>query len=207
MLNLIKKDYIFTKKIIAISLIYCIAVPLFLMLDNDEKMYLADYLIPLAIVTAPLSRIMSKEDTKSGLIFQKTLPYSSYEKVGARFLFVISLLVLGNVLLNVIKQIVFKTQNFGDEVIKSIPVFVGFGIYYALYMTVYYWKGYFASQFCIYALIAIIIFGQKLLSERVVEFISSITNNKVGTVLLTVIILAIFYLFSCIFEQNRRLDE
>jgi hypothetical protein len=31
---------------------------------------------------------MSKEDTRSGIIFRKTLPYSSFEKVGAGAAFV-----------------------------------------------------------------------------------------------------------------------
>lgn len=207
MFDLIKKDYLFTKKIILYTVLYCIAVPFILLFDNDGKTYFADLLIPLALVTAPLAKIMSKEDTKSGVIFQKTLPYSSFEKVGARFAFVITLLVFGNIFLSIMKQLVFKSQNFGDAFMQSIPVFAGFLIYYAAYMTIYYWKGYFASQFCIYFLIVIIIFGKKLMNEQVLELMATIMNNKVGACIATVGILAIFYLISCIFDQNRKLDR
>lgn len=207
MLNLIKKDYLFTKKIILFAVLYCIAVPFILSFDNDGKTYFADFLIPLALVTAPLAKIMSTEDTRSGVIFQKTLPYSSFEKVGARFAVVISLLFFGNILLNVMKQLVFKPQNFGDMVMQSIPVFVGFAIYYAAYMTIYYWKGYFASQFCIYILIVIIIFGKRLMNAQVLEFVTTVMNNKAGTCIAVVGILLIFYLISCTFDQNRKLDR
>lgn len=206
MFNLIKKDYLFTKKTIFFSLLYCIAVPIIIAFDNDGNMFLADLLIPLALVTAPLAKIMSKEDTKSGVIFQKTLPYSSYEKIGARFIFVISLLIIGNIFLNVMKQILFRSQKFEDTVVESIPVFIGFAVYYAVYMTVYYWKGYFASQFCIYLLIVIIIFGKNLMNEQVIEVVATILDNKAAMCVITIGVLAIFYFLSCIFEQKRKLD-
>lgn len=207
MLNLIKKDYLFTKKMILFSLLYCAVVPIVVLVDNDGKTFFADLLIPLALVTAPLAKITSKEDTKSGVIFQKTLPYSSFEKVGARFLFVFSLLVMSDIILSVIKQFVFKTQGFGDAVIQSIPVIAGFAVYYAVYLTVYYWKGHFATQFCIYFLIVILVLGKNLVHDQVTGLAEKVMSNKVSLCLATIGILACFYLISCILDQRKRIDK
>ena len=207
MINLIKKDYLFTKKILLYTALYCIAVPFILLLDNERKIYLIDMLIPLVLVTAPLSMLMNKEDTKSGIIFQKTLPYSSYQKVGARFIFVLSLLLLGDVFVNAVKQFVFHSQNSIEAIMQSFPIFAAFAIYYAIYLATYYWKGYFASQFCIYVLIAIVIFGKQIMGTHVVGLVTKILNNKLMAGIGFVGVVLILYFVCCILEERKKVDK
>lgn len=207
MINLLKKDYLFSKKILFYTALYCIAVPFILLLDQDGKIYLIDMLIPLALVTAPLATLLNKEDTKSGVIFQKTLPYSSFQKVGARFLFVFSLLFLGDIFVSGMKQIVFHSQNFMEAMTQSFPIFAGFAVYYAIYLTTYYWKGYFASQFCIYVLIVIVVFGKQMMGARAAEFVTKICSNKVTAGMSFAGVLLILYFVCCILEKRKKVDK
>ena len=207
MLNLMRKDYLFTKKIMMYTILYCIAVPLILLLDQDGKIYFADLLIPLALVTAPLTKLMNAEDSKSGVIFQKTLPYTSYEKVGGRYLFVFSLLFLGNLYLSLVKVVLFGAGSFLEAFRQSVPVFVGFAVYYVIYLTVFYWKGYFASQFCVYFLVFLVVFGKRLLTQEVMEVVTRIASNRILVSLVLVGILAVFYVISCSLDEQRKIDR
>ena len=207
MLNLIGKDYLFTKKIFLFSLLYCVVVPIFLMIDKDGSYYFADLLVPLALVTAPLAKILSAEDSKSGIIFQKSLPYSSFQKVGARFLFVLSLLLLSDILLCLMKGCIFKTCGLGEALTASVPIMVGFTIYFFLYLMIFYWKGYFASQLCIYVLIVVVCLGQKILSNEVVETVMKIMSNKVAVLFGTIGIGMLMYLLCCVFEKRKSLEN
>ena len=206
MLNLFIKDYIFSKKILLFSFIYCLAVPIIISLDHDARYYLADFLIPIALVTAPLVKLMQREDTKSGLIFQKTLPYSAYKRVGARFAFVMSLLALSGIILSGVKQFIFKIGSFGELFKASIPALLGFAAYFTIYMTVFYWKGYFATQFCIYILIIGVVMGKKLINEDILRLIKPVMENKTMTALAIVGFMIVMYIISCLLEQRRKLD-
>lgn len=206
MLNLFIKDYIFSKKILLFSFVYCMAVPIIINLDHDARYYLADFLIPIALVTAPLVKLMQREDTKSGLIFRKTLPYSAYKRVGARFAFVLSLLILSGIILSLVKHFIFKIGDFGELLKGSAPALLGFAAYFSIYMTVYYWKGYFATQFCIYVLVIGVVMGKKLISEDILRLIKPVLENKNITALAIVGFMFVMYFISCILEQRRKLD-
>lgn len=207
MFELIIRDYRFTKKVLLFTLAYCIVVPAVLLIDNDAKYYLADLLIPLVMITAPMSKMMQMEDGKSGIILRKTLPLSSLKIVGARFLFGLTLLGFSEIILIFVKTYVFKTGNTGNPLKNSSMVFLGFTVYFAFYMGVYYWKGYFATQFCIYILIIVTFLGKKVIPDNVVRILGKIISNEGLATIIMLILLGISLLLCTFLEDRRRLDN
>lgn len=203
MFSVLKKDIAFTKKIILISSLYSVIVPLLLLLDSDGKTYFADFLIPLAFVTAPMSKIMNKEDTKSGIILQKMLPISTSELVGARYLFMILLMLSSELILSLMKVLAFHQGTLISNSIDELSIMILFSVYFAVYLTVYYWKGYFATQFCINALIIVVVLSNKIIGN---DTLVRLFEMKKLLFLIGLCILIISYIASCFFLNKRTVD-
>ncbi|SEI73099.1 ABC-2 family transporter protein [Lachnospiraceae bacterium A10] len=204
MFSLLKKDFVFTKKMILISVIYSIVVPVLLVFDTDGKAYFADFLVPLAFVTAPLAKIMNKEDTKSGVILQKMIPVSVPEIIAARYLFVIILMMISELFLSVMKMIAFGENDILLNMKDAMPYLISFIVYYAAYLMVYYWKGYFATQFCIYALIIIVVLSNRIFGKSTFENLLQIKN---GLYVGGVILFLLSFFASCVLASRKTVDS
>lgn len=207
MVSLAIKDYVFSKKILIITILYCLALPLVLIVDQDAKWYFLDLLIPFAIVSAPISKLAQMEDSKSGLIFRKTIMLSKYEVVGSRFVFATSLVVLSGVVLAIVKTVELRALGIIDS-LESLPfIMAGFAIYNGIYLAVYYWKGFFATQFCTYGMIVVLIFGRKLLQGEALESFQTIISNRILMGVGSFVVVLLLYFLCVFFEGERSLDK
>lgn len=206
MIELVVKDFRFTKKILLFTLVYCIAVPVVLLADNDAKYSLADLLLPLVLITAPMSKMMQMEDKGSGIIFRKTLPFSSMQIVGARFLFGLLLLGMSEIMLALVKTLIFKTEDLGSSFNHSGMMLLGFSIYFAFFMAAYYWKGFFATQFCVYALVVVALLGKKMVSSQTMQALKEIISSKSKLFFMILAIWGISFLLCSYLESRRKLD-
>ncbi|MCR5416695.1 MAG: ABC-2 transporter permease [Pseudobutyrivibrio sp.] len=205
MSNLIKMDYIITKKFIIMSLVYSMIFPVIMILDIYRRDMLVDFFVPLVFVTAPLACIMSKEDTKSVLILQKMLPFSTKEFVGARYLFTLSLVVMSETILAIMKVVVYGHKDFREVVVGLLPTMMMFMICFAVYLAAYYWKGFSAAQIFYYSMVIVMIFGRYVLARFFTDLLDNTVSKAVFLILLVGIVAASFIL-SCHFEDNKKVD-
>ncbi|MFG6324453.1 MAG: ABC-2 transporter permease [Lachnospiraceae bacterium] len=205
MTNLILKDYIFTRKQMLIAMMYCLAVPILLVMDGGDKNYWAQFFIPFAITSFLLAKIFYMEDATDVRYFLKLLPYSVYKRVGSRFCFMGITLIFAEVYLWAIQCIVFNQQLL--DVIKgnAVPVIIFF-IYFALYIMLAYCFGYLTAQNTIY--ICMVIAAVLAIAYEKLNFNINfaILANKQTVIVLSIVgmgIIFLFYLFSCKGEKRR----
>lgn len=155
MIDLIIKDYKFTKKYFIIAILYCIAVPPMLIIDGGEKLYFANFFIPFITASIMLGKICSVEDSRDMRSVIRLLPYKPWIKILARFLFMMSLLLVTLLYLTIIQYFVFDLSNLNVLIINNIYLFLGFTCYFSFYLMLYYIFGYFIAQYSIYFFIGI----------------------------------------------------
>lgn len=117
MLNLILKDYIFTRRQMAVGIIYCLVAPLLLVIDGGSKNYWAQFFIPFCLVSFLLSKIFYIEDSTDVRYFLKMLPYNTCKRVASRYCFMVITLISSEIYLWFIQCVVFKQNLY--EVIKN----------------------------------------------------------------------------------------
>lgn len=205
MLKLIKKDFVFAKWVIVFALLYSAAIPIILKFDSDQKYFFADILIPLVLGTIPLSKILLMEDTKSGLIFQKTLPYSSAVRVAARFVFAATLIALSELVVALSKTYIFKTADFPVSLHSAVLYGCGFMVYIAVLLALFYWRGYMASQGALCLLIILVFVLHTLFGkEKLGQLISHLPSSWLILAIALLFITAMCY-FCSVLEKRRNL--
>lgn len=107
MLNLILKDYIFTRRQMAVGIIYCLVAPLLLVIDGGSKNYWAQFFIPFCLVSFLLSKIFYIEDSTDVRYFLKMLPYNTCKRVASRYCFMVITLISSEIYLWFIQCVVF----------------------------------------------------------------------------------------------------
>ncbi|MBR6294354.1 MAG: ABC-2 transporter permease [Lachnospiraceae bacterium] len=145
MINLVLKDFSYTKKWCLISVVYCILVPIVIYLDGESKVYFMDFLIPLFAISMPLGKILMTEDTENCREYLIMLPYTWMQRVLGRYLFVVTFIVTTEVYVWLVKLIFFKSVEFSlNEIITEVLVVFA---YYSSQLYLYYWKGYYVSRY------------------------------------------------------------
>lgn len=205
MLNLIKKDYIFTRKQLCVAVLYCIVAPILLVIDGGTKLYWAQFFIPFCSVSFILGKIFYMEDATDVRYFLKRLPYTVYERVGARFCFMGITLFFSEVYLSFVQYFLFH-QAF-RVILRSnaIPIFI-FIMYYSLYIMLAYCFGYLLAQNSIYVCMVIAAI-MTIAYERMnisINF-SEMANIETITILLILSIGIIFllYIIACKGDLKR----
>lgn len=202
MLKLIKKDFVFTKWVIVFALLYSTAIPIILKIDG-EKFFFADLLIPLVLGTIPLSKILHMEDTKSGLIFQKTLPYRSAVRVATRFVFAAVLIVLSELVVALSKTYIFQTTDLLASLHSAVLYGCGFMAYIAVLLALFYWRGYMASQGALYILIILVFVLHTLFGkDKLGQLLSHLPSIWLIVAITLLFVTAMCYFCSVL--ENRR---
>ena len=199
MLNLILKDYIFTRRQMAVGIIYCLVAPLLLVIDGGSKNYWAQFFIPFCLVSFLLSKIFYIEDSTDVRYFLKMLPYNTCKRVASRYCFMVITLISSEIYLWFIQCVVFKQNLY--EVIKGnlIPIII-FLLYYSLYIMLGYCFGYLIAQNTIYVCMVtagILALAYEKLSLNI-DF--ALLANKHSIIVLSIVSIGIiffFFFFAC----------
>ncbi len=97
MLSYLKKDIMFSKQWLLVSLVWGIVCG-FVFLKEGGSFIFVDFLLPLFVMYFPLSRLMHLEDPRDTRDFLKRMPQSKYGRVTARIIFVFALLIYATAL-------------------------------------------------------------------------------------------------------------
>ena len=159
MLELLKKDIIFTKKWIVMSVIYAIVVAYIIMAEGATNIIFTHCLIPFVVTSLPFTKIMSMEDNQDTREFLRRVPGNKYKVVFARTLFLILLLGISSISLGIIQVIGFEVNFDYDLIISLAIVLLGFLAYFLIQLGVFYKYSYHAAQtlLVVMSLIAIVI--------------------------------------------------
>lgn len=205
MFNLIKKDYLFTRNQLLVVILYCLVAPILLLIDGGSKLYWAQFFIPFCCVSFILSKIFYMEDSTDVRYFLKKLPYSVYERVGARFCFMLITLCLSEIYLGVVQYFLFSQSI--REILRgnAIPILI-YLIYYSLYIMLAYCFGYLVAQNSIYICMVVAAIMAVLYEKMNISIdFSKIANVKL-TIILFIICLGItffFYVGACRGDLKR----
>lgn len=205
MFNLIMKDYMFTKKQALIAIAYCLAVPALLILDGGDKLYWAQFFIPFCLTTFLLGKISFKEDATDVRYFLKLLPYNVYKRVGARYCFMLTTLVVSEIYLWVLQYVVFKQPIAQVAKGNVIPIII-FLLYFSLYITLSYCFDYFTAQNSIYG--CMVIAGILVIAYEKLDFninFAALATSSSLIILSALSIGIIFLLFflACIGDEKK----
>lgn len=192
MLELLKKDIIFTKKWIVMSVIYAIVVAYIIMAEGATNIIFTHCLIPFFVTSLPFTKIMSMEDNQDTRDFLRRLPVNKYKVVFARTLFLILLLVISSISLGTIQVVGFKVNFDYDLIINLAIVLLGFLAYFLIQLGVFYKYSYHAAQTLLVemSIIAIVI---AFATERINVNIEICTISRELVLLIMVIINGVIF--------------
>ena len=141
MFALIKKDIIFTKKWILLSVVYAVVVTWLIMHEGATNILFTFFLVPFFV-----TKIMSIEDNSDTRDFIRRLPVSKYLVVFSRAVFILFMLLISSISLFVIQTIGFNVEYNTDMLIKIASIILIFLLYFMLQLGVFYKYSYHASQ-------------------------------------------------------------
>lgn len=146
MFALIKKDIIFTKKLILLSVVYAVVATWLIMHEGATNILFTFFLVPFFVTSLPFTKIMSIEDNSDTRDFIRRLPVSKYLVVFSRAVFIIFMLLISSISLFVIQTIGFNVEYNTDMLIKIASIILIFLLYFMLQLGVFYKYSYHASQ-------------------------------------------------------------
>lgn len=146
MLELIKKDIIFTKKWIVLSIVYAVVVTWLIMHEGVTNILFTFFLVPFFVTSLPFTKIMSIEDNTDTRDFIRRLPVSKYLVVFSRVIFILFMLLISSISLVVIQTIGFNVEYSTDILIKIVCIILIFLLYFMLQLGVFYKYSYHAAQ-------------------------------------------------------------
>ena len=143
MFALIKKDIIFTKKWILLSVVYAVVATWLIMHEGATNILFTFFLVPFFVTSLPFTKIMSIEDNSDTRDFIRRLPVSKYLVVFSRAVFILFMLLISSISLFVIQTIGFNVEYNTDMLIKIASIIL---LYFMLQLGVFYKYSYHASQ-------------------------------------------------------------
>ena len=146
MFALIKKDIIFTKKWILLSVVYAVVATWLIMHEGATNILFTFFLVPLFVTSLPFTKIMSIEDNSDTRDFIRRLPVSKYLVVFSRAVFILFMLLISSISIFVIQTIGFNVEYNTDMLIKIASIILIFLLYFMLQLGVFYKYSYHASQ-------------------------------------------------------------
>ena len=145
MFALIKKDIIFTKKWILLSVVYAV-VATWLIMHEGATNILFTFFSAFFVTSLPFTKIMSIEDNSDTRDFIRRLPVSKYLVVFSRAVFILFMLLISSISIFVIQTIGFNVEYNTDMLIKIASIILIFLLYFMLQLGVFYKYSYHASQ-------------------------------------------------------------
>lgn len=187
MFALLKKDIIFTKKWIGISIVYAIVVALLIMHEGVTNIFATFFLIPFFVTSLPYTKIMSMEDNSDTRDFIRRLSVSKYVIVFSRVLFLLFLLMISSVSMIMIQVIGFHVEYNMDVVIKIVCVMLGFLAYFLIQLGVFYKYSYHAAQSVLVA-ISFLAIAVGFIAEKIdlAQFVNHIEWPIIAVILLVI---------------------
>lgn len=208
MSNLIWKDFAFAKKWVFIAVLYAVLVPIVLIVSNEQEAgaFFTVFLVPFFCVSLPLGKILNVEDDHNARRFLKILPYSAYQKVGARTVFVSCILIVVEIYQIVIDKLFLNPDGLLSTIIlQNVLVFFLFLTYFLLYMLFYYWKSYYVCQYCIYICVFLVA-GLSYVSKNSNMNINFQNLSNPVLITIAVIVNAILFFSCCEIEKRRKIS-
>ena len=141
-----KKDIIFTKKWILLSVVYAVVATWLIMHEGATNILFTFFLVPFFVTSLPFTKIMSIEDNSDTRDFIRRLPVSKYLVVFSRAVFILFMLLISSISLFVIQTIGFNVEYNTDMLIKIASIILIFLLYFMLQLGVFYKYSYHASQ-------------------------------------------------------------
>ena len=138
MFALIKKDIIFTKKWILLSVVYAVVATWLIMHEGATNILFTFFLVPFFVTSLPFTKIMSIEDNSDTRDFIRRLPVSKYLVVFSRAVFILFMLLISSISLFVIQTIGFNVEYNTDMLIKIASIILIFLLYFMLQLGVFY---------------------------------------------------------------------
>ena len=126
MFALIKKDIIFTKKWILLSVVYAVVATWLIMHEGATNILFTFFLVPFFVTSLPFTKIMSIEDNSDTRDFIRRLPVSKYLVVFSRAVFILFMLLISSISLFVIQTIGFNVEYNTDMLIKIASIILIF---------------------------------------------------------------------------------
>lgn len=136
MFALIKKDIIFTKKWILLSVVYAVVATWLIMHEGATNILFTFFLVPFFVTSLPFTKIMSIEDNSDTRDFIRRLPVSKYLVVFSRAVFILFMLLISSISLFVIQTIGFNVEYNTDMLIKIASIILIFLLYFMLQLGV-----------------------------------------------------------------------
>lgn len=201
MLNLLYKDFVFTKKWCFFSLLYAIVIPILLKLDGGESIYFIQLLLPFFCISLPLGKILFMEDNDTVREFLRLLPYSARKRVSARYLFVIVIMVITQIYLVLVHLWANELYVLKQNILMSIL----FLLYFSIYLFFYYYKNYHVAQNCIYfCLVAFMAISFALKKNIDLAFINNIPDICIYIILIFMIVG--IYIITIAMEKRKKVN-
>ena len=145
------------------------------------------------------------EDSLEVKKFIKTLPIKSNLLVIAKYIETILILLVCQIYCVVINIIVYKSVDISIILKANLIIFIGILIYGILYLTIYYFKGYFLAQNSFVIFFALIFVIDSLLKKYDIKIESLI--NKSNSILISAVLVAVAVLFIGYFVCIKLMDR
>lgn len=202
MIGLIKKDFAFSTKWLCIALVYCVVMSYIMYQGDGAQMFFVNFLIPFLVVMFPLGKLMSMEDNRDTREFLKRMPYSSRERVGAKAIFIFSLLLISFICVNVAGCHLGVFEFSGSLVEDSVIELLLFMIYFLLQLAIFYYKSYHVAQNTISILLMFAILVTYIFENYNIS-ISMSGISKIVIVVGLIIINIFMFEIACICEKKN----
>ena len=201
MWNYIKKDFLFTRKWVGISVAYCVLVSIIAIRDNTNLGFFVYFLIPFFVVQLPLNKVLSMEDNKDTREFLKRMPQKGNVRVLARVCFIAILLFFSMLTIFLIQVAMNHPDKISEWVGTSIIISLIFMVYFLLELNLFYYKSFHLAQnSVVFVAMAAMVVSFALKNLDIHINILSVSRGVVITILLIANI--ILYFSACMYEKK-----
>lgn len=201
MINLLWKDYCFSKKWIGFAAVYGIILAFIMFREAENQMFFVYFLIPFFVVLFPLGKLMNMEDARDTREFLKRMPYPSGKRVFARVLYIVMLLLISFLCIDVVEWAVFGRGQSVEKFLFEITVMLAFFAYFMLQLAVFYKISYHAAQMSIAFVMFFVMALSFLMKSFQIEISPGVRRN--GIVIGALIILdVLMFAAACWCEET-----
>ena len=146
MISLIKKDFQLTYKWIFFAAVYGIVMAYVGLAEESGIRQYMMFLVPFFVVMFPLGKLMNIEDNRDTRDFVKRIPISVPQKVLARTLYILILIIVS--LVCVVGSMMYKGlyTYTPESIVLGVTIVLGFLLYFLFQLTLFYFFSYHIAQ-------------------------------------------------------------
>ena len=200
MFTLIKKDFLFSKKYIIITTLFCTLSPLLLILDGDNLYHLLSFYIPMVMLGVLIGKTCYLEDSSEVRVFLKSLPYKRSSLVISKYIEMLILVLISVFYVSAVQIILNKGSNIKATLVLNILVGAFFIFYYSIYLYLYFAKNYNVAQNTMYFILGLVFIFLLLFNRNIitVDSLGKLTNNFIvaSATILSLILCYLSIIFS-----------